>query len=104
VTVTITDSTIAANTFNGGTIGVTSSTLSALGKSPTTSVNGAFFGPTSEEVGGVIALADTATGNPATYADQPVDITRPALLIGSLDDCLGAIQSRIIREETDERR
>jgi hypothetical protein len=68
-TVTITDSTIATNTFSGGTIGVTSSTVSALGTSPTTSVSGAFFGPTGEEVGGVLALDDTATGNLRVFGD-----------------------------------
>lgn len=68
-TVTITDSIIAANTFSGGTVGMTSSTLSALGTSPTTSINGAFFGPAGEEAGGVLALDDTATGDLRVFGD-----------------------------------
>jgi hypothetical protein len=68
-TVTITGSTIAANTFSGGTATVTSTTLSPLGASANTSVNGTFFGPAGEEVGGVLLIDDTATGNIRVFGD-----------------------------------
>jgi hypothetical protein len=68
-TVTITGSTIAAATFSGGTVGVDSTTLSALGATAATSINGTFFGPTGQEVGGVVSIDDTATGNLRVFGD-----------------------------------
>lgn len=67
--VTITGSTITGATFEGGTVGMTSSTLSDLSSSASTSVNGAFFGPRGQEAGGVLVVGDTATGNLRIFGD-----------------------------------
>lgn len=67
--VNITGSTITCATFEGGTVGMTSSTLSDLSASASTSVNGAFFGPTGQEAGGVLIADDTATGNLRIFGD-----------------------------------
>ena len=68
-TVTITGSAITGATFDGGTVAVTSATLPTLSAGAVTSTNGAFFGPTGNEAGGVFVADDTATGNLRIFGD-----------------------------------
>lgn len=68
-TITISGSAISGGTFSGGTTKIASTELSALGTAASNSVNGAFFGQSGEEVGGVVVIDDTATGDLLVFGD-----------------------------------
>ncbi len=68
-TITITDSDISGATFDGGDVSITSSQLSNLGSSADSSLDGAFFGPEGEEVGGVLVVDDTDSGDLVIFGD-----------------------------------
>jgi len=68
-TITIDGSDITDATFSDGDVTVSSTTLSALSTSAATSVSGAFFGSGADEVGGVLAVDDTASGTVSILGD-----------------------------------
>jgi hypothetical protein len=59
-TVTISGSTIAGAGFSGGTASLTSEDITALTAGTTTALQGGFYGPNGEEVGGVGIVDSTA--------------------------------------------
>ena len=57
-TITFSGSEIDGTTFSGGTVEMTSDTITALSDSAQSSLNGAFFGPDAAETGGAFVIND----------------------------------------------
>ena len=58
--ITISGSTLDGSSFTNGTASLTSDSISALSSGATASLEGGFFGPSAEEVGGVGVITDTS--------------------------------------------
>lgn len=56
-------------TFTDGTLAITSGTLSGLSSTVESSLDGAFFGTTAEEAGGVFVVDDSADGGLTIFGD-----------------------------------
>lgn len=61
-TLDVTGASVVGETFSGGSADMTSTELNALTGTEVVTTNGMFFGPNADEVGGLLKVDDSATG------------------------------------------
>lgn len=62
-TLRIDDATLSGGTFAGGTASITGATFDLSGSESLAGTEGTFMGPLADEVGGIVLIDDTASGN-----------------------------------------